>query len=82
MTRNPAVYVQTNDAATNEVLAFARGADGALAAGERYATGGRGTGKPHLASQSSVVLDSSGDWLLVANAGSDDITSSPSSTPG
>jgi 6-phosphogluconolactonase len=74
MTRNPAVYVQTNDAAANEVLAFARGADGALAAGERYTTGGRGTGKPHLASQSSIVLDSSGDWLLVANAGSDDIT--------
>ena len=74
MTRNPAVYVQTNDALSNEVLAFARGADGALGAGKRYATGGRGTGKPHLASQSSVVLDDNGDWLLVANAGSDDIT--------
>ena len=67
------IYVQTNDAERNEVLVFARGADGALAAGERYATGGRGTGKPHLASQGSVVLDD-GDWLLVANAGSDDIT--------
>jgi 6-phosphogluconolactonase len=74
MTRKSAVYVQTNDAAANEVLAFARDAGGALSAGERYATGGRGTGKPHLASQSSVVLAGDGAWLLVANAGSDDVT--------
>ena len=59
---------------TNEVLAFARGADGALGAGPRYATGGRGTGKPHLPSQSSIVLGGDGGWLLVANAGSDDVT--------
>src|SRR4051794_27279241 len=74
MTRNPAVYVQTNDAAANEVLAFTRAADGSLAAGARQATGGRGTGKPHLPSQSSVALSADGAWLLVANAGSDDVT--------
>src|SRR5947209_16938694 len=74
MTRNPAVYVQTNDAEANEVLSFARSTDGALAAGERYATGGRGTGRPHLASQSSVVISDEGRWLLVANTGSDDVT--------
>ena len=33
---------------------------------------GRGTGKPHLASQSSIVV--SGDRLLVVNAGSDEIS--------
>lgn len=74
MSRNPAVYVQTNGAAANEVLSFARGADGALGAAERHSTGGRGTGKPHLASQSSVVLSGDGRWLLVVNAGSDDVT--------
>src|SRR5207244_893958 len=39
-----------------------------------YSTGGRGTGKPHLASQSSVVLSGDGRWLLVTNAGSDDLS--------
>jgi 6-phosphogluconolactonase len=69
-----AVYVQSNDAEQNEVLAFDRRADGTLAPGGRYATGGRGTGRPHLASQSSVVLSDDGRRLLVANAGSDDLS--------
>jgi 6-phosphogluconolactonase len=68
------VYVQTNDATTNEVLAFERGADGRLAPLGRFATGGRGTGKPHLPSQSSIVLSGDGDRLLVVNAGSDDLS--------
>jgi hypothetical protein len=42
-----AVYAQSNDAARNEVLAFERPADGTLAQGWRFATGGRGTGQPH-----------------------------------
>jgi 6-phosphogluconolactonase len=69
-----AVYVQTNDAASNEVVAFSRSPDGALTALGRFQTGGRGTGQPHLASQSSVVLSDDGRWLLVVNAGSDDIS--------
>jgi 6-phosphogluconolactonase len=69
-----AVYVQTNDAARNEVLAFERYADGALAAREAVATGGRGTGEPHLASQSSVALSADGRHLLVVNAGSDELS--------
>ena len=40
----------------------------------RYETGGRGTGVPHLASQSSIVLSDDGAWLLVANTGSDELT--------
>lgn len=67
-----AVYLQTNDAEKNEVVAFRRGADGTLSALGTYATGGRGTGKPHLASQSSIVV--SGDRLLVVNAGSNDVS--------
>jgi 6-phosphogluconolactonase len=72
--RTAAVYVQTNDATNNEVLVFERGDDGALAAVGRFATGGRGTGKPHLASQSSIVLSDDGDRLLVVNAGSNELT--------
>jgi 6-phosphogluconolactonase len=68
------VYVQTNDAERNEVIAFDRSNDGRLKPLGRYATGGRGTGKPHLASQSSVALSGDGAWLLVTNAGSDELS--------
>ena len=71
---SPAVYVQTNDAAENEVIAFSRADDGALAPLGRYSTGGRGTGSPHLASAGSVVLSGDGRWLLVVNAGSDELS--------
>jgi 6-phosphogluconolactonase len=71
---NERVYVQTNDAERNEVIAFDRSGDGRLSTLGRYETGGRGTGKPHLASQSSVVLSDDGAWLLVANAGSDELS--------
>jgi 6-phosphogluconolactonase len=70
----PAVYVQTNDATGNEVIAFSRAEDGALAPLGRYSTGGRGTGVPHLASAGSVVLSDDGRWLLVVNAGSDELS--------
>jgi 6-phosphogluconolactonase len=71
---SPAVYVQTNDATANEVIAFSRTGDGALAPQGRYPTGGRGTGLPHLASAGSVVLSDDGRWLLVVNAGSDELS--------
>jgi 6-phosphogluconolactonase len=66
------IYVQTNDAERNEIVVFDRGADGRLTTLGRFATGGRGDGKPHLASQSSVVV--SGERLLVTNAGSDELS--------
>lgn len=66
------IYVQTNDAERNEVVAFDRAADGSLAALGRFETGGRGSGRPHLASQSSLALDR--DRLLVTNAGSDELS--------
>jgi 6-phosphogluconolactonase len=68
------VYLQTNDAAKNEIVAYDRAADGSLTYVGAYETGGRGTGKPHLPSQSSVLLTGGGRWLLVANAGSDEIS--------
>ena len=71
---NERVYVQTNDAERNEVIAFDRSGDGRLSSLGSFDTGGRGTGKPHLASQSSVVLSDDGSWLLIANAGSDELS--------
>jgi 6-phosphogluconolactonase (cycloisomerase 2 family) len=71
---NGAVYVQTNDAAENEIVAFGRSEDGALSLLDRYETGGKGSGVPHLPSQGSVVLSDDGQWLLVANAGSDELS--------
>jgi 6-phosphogluconolactonase len=68
------VYVQTNDAERNEVIAFDRSDDGRLEPLGKYETGGRGTGRPHLASQSSVVLGDDGSWLLVTNAGSSELS--------
>ncbi len=71
---SPAAYVQTNDATENEVIVFSRAEDGALAPLGRSFTGGRGTGLPHLASAGSVVLSDDGRWLLVVNAGSDELS--------
>ena len=69
-----AVYVQTNDAAGNEVLVFTRRHDGELLPSGRVATGGLGTGEPHLPSQSSIVIGDDGRRLLVVNAGSDELS--------
>jgi 6-phosphogluconolactonase len=69
-----AVYVQTNDAEKNEVVVYRRERDGSLSKLGAFETGGSGTGKPHLPSQSSLVLSDDGAWLLAANGGSDTIS--------
>ena len=69
---NSGVYVQTNDGEQNEIVAYGRDAAGRLESAGRVATGGRGSGKAHLPSQGSVVVR--GGWILVANAGSDDVS--------
>lgn len=68
------LYVQTNEADENRVIAFTRSDDGSLTRQGTYPTGGRGLGLPHLTSQGSVVLSGDGRWLLVTNAASDDIS--------
>jgi 6-phosphogluconolactonase len=68
-----AVYVQTN-AAPNEVIAFRRTDDGSLDRIGSVATGGEGDGTPHLQSQGSVTLTGDGQYLLVTNAASDDLS--------
>src|SRR5215217_7757422 len=68
-----AVYVQTN-AAPNEVIAFRRADDGSLDLIGSVATGGEGDGTPHLQSQGSVTLTGDGQYLLVTNAATDDLS--------
>jgi 6-phosphogluconolactonase len=68
-----AVYVQTN-VAPNEVIAFRRADDGSLDLIGSVATGGDGDGTPHLQSQGSVALTRDGQYLLVTNAASDDLS--------
>ena len=70
--RSGAVFVQTNDADSNAVVAFGRDSDGRLSTAGTFSTGGRGNGTPHLPSQGSLVAD--GGRLFVVNAGSDDVS--------
>jgi 6-phosphogluconolactonase len=67
------VFVQTNEE-RNRVLSFARDAAGGLAEPTSYETGGRGSMAPHLPSQGSVVFSGDRRFLLVANAGSGDVS--------
>ena len=62
------IYVQTNDADRNEVVAFARAPEGAIEPIGRFETGGQGTGVPHLASQRSVALNGDGSLTPVGDA--------------
>jgi 6-phosphogluconolactonase len=72
-TSSGAVYVQTN-AAPNEVIAFRRAADGSLERIGSVATGGDGDGSPHLQSQGSVTLTGDGQYLLVTNSATGDLS--------
>lgn len=74
MTGAAGLYVQTNERGANKVIAFRRSDDGNLSPQGAFETGGSGLGEPHLTSQGSVVLTGDRRSLLVANAGSDDIS--------
>jgi 6-phosphogluconolactonase (cycloisomerase 2 family) len=71
---NGAVYVLGNQTSGNNVLVFARDADGTLGVPVSVSTGGNGTGGG-LGSQGAIVLDQSGRHLYAVNAGSNTITS-------
>jgi 6-phosphogluconolactonase len=69
-----AVYIIDNKASGNNVWAYARSSNGQLGSAEGpYSTGGLGTGSG-LASQGAVVLTQGSHWLLVVDAGSNQIT--------
>ena len=71
-----AVFVMTNAASGNEIIAYGRNADGSLLQGRRFATGGRGSGgvTDPLASQGSLTLTEDRSLLLAVNAGSGSIS--------
>ena len=67
------VFTMSNSVSGNAVLAFTRSADGSLHPAGSYATGGTGTGGG-LGNQGGLAFDESGSWLLVVNAGSNEIS--------
>lgn len=69
-----AVYTMTNSGTANEVVAYARAADGTLTQIGTYPTGGTGSGEPRLGSQNPVLLTPNHRWLFVVNPGSDDVS--------
>src|SRR6516162_1788026 len=71
-----AVFVMTNAADRNEIIAFKRNADGSLQEGHKFSTGGRGSGGliDPLGSQGSLTLTQDHSLLLAVNAGSGDIS--------
>ena len=71
------VFVSTNGLNGNAVVAFARAADGSLTPTGTFATGGTGIGGvgDPLASQFAVALSKNAQFLVVVNAGSNDISS-------
>lgn len=71
-----AVFVMTNDADSNEVIAYERNPYGTLRSPHRYQTGGRGSGGTvdPLGSQGSLTLSDDGSYLLAANAGSGSVS--------
>src|SRR5438270_12951060 len=74
--RASAVFVMTNSAERNEVIAFTRTAQGGLQESGRFATGGRGSGGNNdpLESQGSLILSQDHSLLFAVNAGSGSVS--------
>ena len=72
-----AVFVSTNDATANAVIAFTRHSNGTLTKSSTYSTGGRGVGgtTDPLTSQFALTLSENAQTLFVVNAGSNEVTS-------
>ena len=71
-----AVFVMANDVSHNQVISYARAADGSLLETGNFATGGRGTGgtTDPLESQGSLVLSQDHSLLLAVNGGSGEVS--------
>jgi 6-phosphogluconolactonase len=71
-----AVFVMTNAASGNEIIAYKRNGDGSLEQGRSFSTGGRGSGgvTDPLGSQGSLTLTDDRSFLLAVNAGSGSIS--------
>jgi 6-phosphogluconolactonase len=71
-----AVFVMTNAADKNEIVAYKRGTDGSLQEEQSFLTGGRGSGgtTDPLTSQGSLTLNQDSSLLFAVNAGSGNIS--------
>jgi 6-phosphogluconolactonase len=71
-----AVFVMTNAADRNEVIAFKRASNGTLAYESQYSTGGRGSGGVNdpLEAQGSLTLSQDHSLLFAVNAGSGNVS--------
>jgi 6-phosphogluconolactonase (cycloisomerase 2 family) len=67
------VYTSTNATAGNEVRLYHRANDGSLTFSQAFATGGTGTGAG-LGNQGALSLSTNGRFLIVVNAGSNDVS--------
>jgi DNA-binding beta-propeller fold protein YncE len=73
------VFVQTDNPAGNQVIAYDQGANGSLTQVGSYSTGGlggelEGSVVDHLASQGSLAYDSDNGLLYAVNAGSNSVS--------
>ncbi|MCI4360794.1 MAG: lactonase family protein, partial [Thermoplasmata archaeon] len=68
-----AAITMTNNATANSVVAYRIGTGGALIPAGSFSTGGRGTGSS-LADQGALALSANHRWLLVVDAGSNQIS--------
>jgi 6-phosphogluconolactonase len=71
--RSGMVFTSSNAQAGNELLVYARGADGTLALHTHVATGGQGSGAG-LGSQGAVTLSGDGRYVFVVNAQSNSVS--------
>ena len=71
-----AVFVMTNDATANKIVAFSRSTDGSLIEQGSFGTGGRGSGGAidPLHSQGSLLLSADNNTLFAVNAGTGDVS--------
>jgi 6-phosphogluconolactonase len=71
-----AVFIMSNSADWNEVIAFTRAADGTLHESGRFPTGDRGSGGNNdpLESQGSITLSQDHSLVFAVNAGSGEIS--------
>ena len=74
-----AVFVQTDNTAGNQIVAYHRNPNGTLAPAGTYATGGvggvlNGSAVDHLASQGSLTYDPVHNLLYAVNAGSNTVS--------
>jgi 6-phosphogluconolactonase (cycloisomerase 2 family) len=74
-----AVFVETDNPASNQVVSYSRGRDGSLSRHAAYPTGGtggqlNGSVVDHQASQGALSYDPSRQMLFATNAGSDSVS--------